>query len=227
MIKLSQYLFLIIISALAASAQPKLEIVGGNTYDWKEVKPNNNPLKTVLTIKNTGDESLKITKVKPTCSCTAAPLDKYDLQPGESVAMNVTLRISRSSNYVNKSILIYSNDPENSKKIIRLKAHVIHPIDINDRFMNFGKVKLGDSGFATVKIKNNTNEAVKLYDFKVTPDYVKINVKRNILINPGEEFIIKAEVKPKNRDRIKPKIIFSTNHPDYKTVTIFGDCRVR
>ena len=52
------------IAIATAFSQPKIEIVGGDTYDWGEVNGNKSTLKAKVKITNTGTEKLNITKVK-------------------------------------------------------------------------------------------------------------------------------------------------------------------
>src|SRR5437667_12794840 len=69
----------------SAKAQPvgKIEIVGGDTYNWGNVQPGE--LKATIQVKNTGQGDLKITDVHPGCGCTVtSPIDKNPLKPGET-----------------------------------------------------------------------------------------------------------------------------------------------
>ena len=47
----------------AAIAQPKLEIVGGTTYNWGNISPKTSPLETAIKIVNLGNEELHVTGV--------------------------------------------------------------------------------------------------------------------------------------------------------------------
>jgi hypothetical protein len=54
-------MFLILsISVISAFAQPKIEILGGDTYNWGEIRPNQSPLRAKVQLKNVGKETLKI-----------------------------------------------------------------------------------------------------------------------------------------------------------------------
>ena len=65
-------------------AQPQMEIIGGDTYNWGKVKPGKNPLKATILVRNIGNEELHITQVRPGCGCTTAPLDKDKLKQGDT-----------------------------------------------------------------------------------------------------------------------------------------------
>ncbi len=98
-------------------AQPKIEIVGGDTYDWGTVKRTDDPLRAKIKIKNVGTEVLKITEVKPGCGCTTAPLDKNELKPGEEASLDVTLRITGYQGNVTKKCQNSLERPNKSKQI--------------------------------------------------------------------------------------------------------------
>jgi len=114
-----------------AIAQPKLEIEGGDTYNWGKVNYKNSPLKANIKLKNVGTEVLKITEVKPGCGCTTAPLDKYEIAPGDYATLSVSLNISTYTGETVKSIRISSNDPQNGDKYLFIKADVYRPIVVN------------------------------------------------------------------------------------------------
>src|SRR6056300_1776529 len=96
----------LLLVASMAYAQPKIEVIGGNKHDWGKVSPKDSPLKTKVKIKNTGNEQLVITNVKPSCGCTTAPLDKDKLKPGEVATVNVTFNVGSKAGVNSKTIRI-------------------------------------------------------------------------------------------------------------------------
>jgi predicted CDP-diglyceride synthetase/phosphatidate cytidylyltransferase len=60
---INSFIILFVFALTVAAAQPKMEFVGGDTYNWGKVSPKDSPLKTVMKMKNTGDEVLVITEV--------------------------------------------------------------------------------------------------------------------------------------------------------------------
>ena len=49
---LTQSIILLLVGAFSITAQPRIEIEGGNSYSWGQVKPKDSPLKTTIKIKN-------------------------------------------------------------------------------------------------------------------------------------------------------------------------------
>src|SRR5687767_4251785 len=92
---------------VSANAQGRVDVIGGDTYDWGKVVPGE--LQAVIEIKNSGDSVLKIDRVQPGCGCTTSPIDKNVLAPGESGKINVKLDARNRSGALHKILTIYSD----------------------------------------------------------------------------------------------------------------------
>ncbi len=216
-------LILIFAFVLSCKSQPKIEIVGGDTYDWKKVSISENPLKAKIQIKNAGTEKLIINEVKPGCGCTTAPLDKSELAPGEVANLDVTLRISAGQHDVMKSIRISSNDPNNPNKILFLKANVFQPIEVSPTtYFPFNEMTVGKEATSTLKLKNNTDKPVKLSKIEITPEDVFVNLKGERTLKPGEEIDITAKTTPKKTGYFNCTLKINTDSPDMPEVVITG-----
>ncbi len=204
-------------------AQPKIEIVGGDSYDWGTVKPTQDPLTAKIKIKNAGTESLKITEVKPGCGCTTAPLDKNELKPGEEATLDVSLRIAGMQGNVVKSIRIASNDPNNSNKYLYLKANVFYPISISPTsYFAFNEMTVGQEATSKVTIKNNTNENITLSEVQVVPENLNVNLPKKLVLKAGESFDVVAKVVPDKKGYFNCTVKMKTNNSDQKEIIIPG-----
>ncbi len=203
-----------------AYSQPKIEVVGGDTYNWGTVKPADNPLKGTIVIKNSGTEKLVITEVKPGCGCTTAPISKTEIASGDTASISVTLNISGNANDVTKSIKVASNDPAAATKYLYLKAKIFYPIAITPtQYFTFNEMNVGVKKEAKLKIKNNTDKSVTLSDF-VAPGNVQLNLMGKKILAPNEEFEIIATATPEKVGYFNGMIKFKTNDPDMKEVNL-------
>jgi len=75
-------------------------------------------------VKNVGEDTLRIDRVRPTCGCTAAPLKKKDLAPGESSEIGAIFRLSGYKSATSKSIKVESNDPTHKTMNLRFSANM-------------------------------------------------------------------------------------------------------
>lgn len=217
-------IFLAVLSITAIYAQPKLRIVEGDSYKWGKVKAKDSPLKAKIHLMNDGDSLLIISNVKPSCGCTTAPLDKNQLKPGETATIDITLNISSNSGRVSKTVVITSNDLKQSTKVLSLEADVMVPIELLPyKFMNFNNVKTGEDTETRIKIKNSSEQNIKLSDFEINPKNMTINANSPIELKPNEEFELIAKIKPDKAGYFNVSIKMKTTHPDYPEFTIYGN----
>jgi hypothetical protein len=206
--------------SVAAFAQPKLEIVGGDTYNWGTVKPGDSPLKATIVVKNSGDQALEITKVQPGCGCTTAPISKNSLPVGDTASISVTLNVSGNVNDVTKSITLESNDPA-GKKYIYLKAKIFYPIKMAPTmYFTFNEMQVGMKKEASIKLTNQTAQSITLSNFVISDPTIQLNVMGKKILKPGEEFELIATATPNRVGYYNASITFETNDKDMKTVTV-------
>lgn len=208
--------------ALTANAQPKLEVIGGNTYDWGKVTLK--VLTTKIRIKNVGDKTLFISKVKPSCGCTTAPMDRRSLEPGEIGTMNVNLSLDISSTgKIVKKIDISSNDPVTPDTTIYLQCMIVTPLEIKPHaYLKFEDMQVGFESTSTITIKNVSDTTITLSGFEIYPDFVNINVANQVVLKPGESFDLIAKIRPSEEGKINLTVKFLTSHPDLKQLSISG-----
>ena len=85
----------------------------------------NNLIKTGTVLKNTGDAPLIIKGTDSKgCGCEAPVPDKKRLKPGEQTNLRITLNTSSYSGRLNKTLDIYTNDPENPYVSVNLRAYI-------------------------------------------------------------------------------------------------------
>lgn len=216
-------LFFFLISVNFLFSQPKLEIIGGDIYDWKEVKPSDSPLKAKIKLRNAGNKTLEITEVKPGCGCTTAPLDKRVLEPGEVATMDVSLSITGNTGKVTKSIQIKSNDPDNEVKLLYLKCEVVRPLMTSPTaYFTFPEMVVGREATSKLKLKNASNQDITLSNFEVTPSNVEVNLKNRVVLKPGQEIEIVAKVTPDKKGYMNMSLKMNTTHPEHPEFIIQG-----
>ncbi len=207
--------------AIAMIAQPKLEIVGGDTHDWGKVSPKDSPLKTAVKIKNVGTEVLKITDVHPGCGCTkTAELDKKELQPGEIATTELSLNLGAANGVLTKSVTITSNDASSPTKILYLKADIVRPIQFApSQYFVFNDLKTGQTSESKVTIKNTSKEDITFSDFEAT-NGLSINLKKSVTVKGGSEVEVIARITPKDKGYFNGSVKMKTTNPDTPTIEI-------
>ncbi len=112
--KLKSYALLILLSlfglGLSAQSTPMLEFEE-TTHDFGEVKQNAKT-ETVFKFKNVSKDTLRLTNVKPGCSCTTPKWSQNVLKPGEVGEITAGYNSSRAGAF-NKNITVqHSGAPE-------------------------------------------------------------------------------------------------------------------
>lgn len=190
---------LLLLLHILLMAQPKIEIENGDTYDWGKVEQTKGPLKTIIKIKNIGNEPLKIHSVKPGCGCTTAPLDKDVIQPGEYGSLDVTLQISKDAGRIIKGITLTTNDPDRDKLDILLKANVLIPISQFPKILTFGNISLKKDNIAKMVLSNNVDRDIKVLAVVNSPNDFTTNLKEGHIFKAGQDFTLEAYIKANSK----------------------------
>ena len=206
---------------VVAFAQPKFTIVGGNEYNWGEVRPRESPLKAKIEFLNEGNEPLIIKNVRPGCGCTAAKPEKDTLLPGETTYMPVEYNVASNTGVTTKSIRIETNDPKRETVSFRITANVVRDIILKPtNHLPFRNLTVGTETSATIYMKNNTDKDIIFSNMRVEPQIVKFTIPETFTLKAGEEIEITGRMSPEAEGHQSARIIFSTNHPEYPTFEI-------
>ena len=226
------------LSAVTVSAQAKLEVVGGETYDWGKVKPpKEGHLDAEIKMKNIGDRPLRITEVRPGCGCTKTDPDKTDLKPGEVSTMKVKLNISPSNvGPMTKNINISwadleGNDaykayktsntplPTGADTAVRagyiwLKCDVQRAIMYSpSMYFSFSDLKLGQEATSKMELTNNSDQEIIFSDW-TTDGGLVCNQASRVALTPGEKLAVVVKVVPAAKGNYSGGVKVKTTHPE-------------
>ena len=214
----------LIFAAGVASAQPKLEIVGGDTYDWGKVAPG--ALTATVQVKNSGDAELKIAEVRPGCSCTASLIDKNSLKPGEIARIDVTLHAeTKPAGPVEKIVTITSNDASMPSRILHLKADIHRSITIlpAQYIMVNNATKGAEIPASPMTFKNSGDAPITFQVPKLADNgnvAVRFDMKEPRTLKPGEQFTLTAYVTPKDAQSVYGMMKMATSSSETPSIDI-------
>lgn len=106
---------------LAKAPQLRLPVY---LFDFGTVNGAGKALTREITFSNTGKSNLEIRAVQGNCTCVQASTDKTFLKPGETGLLTITFNPEDRRGLQNKSVVIYSNDPQNPVQRITFTATV-------------------------------------------------------------------------------------------------------
>jgi len=104
----------------------EIEFVDGVIFNFGKMDQRSK-IEHDFIFKNTGKDNLILRKIKSSCGCTAvSPKDKV-IKPGESSSIKAIFNSGAYKGRQNKSITVITNDPKNSRIILRITGEVNPP----------------------------------------------------------------------------------------------------
>lgn len=215
-----------------AQQGPKIEIVGGDKYDWGTVAPAK--LTASVKIKNAGDSTLNISDVRPGCGCTLTKIDKKELAPGDEATVDLSLDATYRTGELNKTVTISSNDRAMPYKVLTLHANIKRSVQFVPAqyfILSDGKVgqemaaqsvrilNSGDAPF-TVSQPSLVNGNVKARFELVSPKDGAVPAGRSYEVQPGQEIEVKAYVTPQDARSVYGTVRMETTSGEYPSVDL-------
>jgi hypothetical protein len=93
------------------------------THDFGEI-PQGEPVRYTFHVLNTGNQPLKLERVKPSCGCTATDYTQEPIAPGEKGHITATYNAA-ATGYFSKSIVVTTNVEEQPNTILRFTGEVV------------------------------------------------------------------------------------------------------
>jgi hypothetical protein len=160
--------------------------------------PQNSTVSHFFKIKNIGDDTLLIIKVRPGCACTYAPLKKNLLAPEESTSLEV---IFSSKNYQGPKsmvVAVFSTDTSNISDI-NFNADIENEfpiIQVEPLQVKFDSLRVEKSNPKKVSISNKSNLPLQILVVEKPGDFIDFQVSKYNL-NPKETTEILLQINPK------------------------------
>ena len=159
--------------------------------------PRETIVKHDFVFKNTGSDTLLITRVKTTCGCTTAPLSSDRIAPGETAEISASLNTKTLHGTVKKTILIDSNDPVSPYLRISFKARIndtLATLQSNPKVADFAMFKGNDKARSTLSIINRGTETAELVILDKPPDDILKASLQNGSLAPGDSTVLELEL---------------------------------
>lgn len=208
-------------------AKPTGTIQVVDQFDWGTVPPGK--LQTEIEIKNVGKGLLTISRIQPSCGCTVPDrLSDSTLDPGQSVMLHLSLDAVHRNGPQSKSVAIHSDDPINGTKILKLSANVQRDVTFNPdiQYLNFSNAVVGQETHASVRVQNSGTKPLTIYPPEITEGNsgVHFNLTKEKVLQPGEEYELKASVTPGSTDAITGKALLKTSSENIpnRVFTLYG-----
>ena len=195
--------------------QPKIE-VENPVLDFGKTGPSKKH-KGQYKFKNVGTATLKITQVKSTCGCSVPQLKKKSYEPGESGVINLTFTTSAHEGVISKFLYIVSNDPENPRFELIVKATVELVIITEPKDLKLS-LKTENGGIVPITIKSKDGSLFAITNVSsiqktITADFDPKKKASEFTFTPIVD-LDKLTLNPRG------SITINLNHPDTRIIRI-------
>jgi hypothetical protein len=166
---------------------------------------------------NTGQGTLKITRVHAPCGCTTPELKKKSYEPGESGQIDVRFKAPKPAGAVLKHIYVYTNQTDEAKAELEIKCNVVLRVKAEPEILQLSLIE-----------KNGGAKDITLTSLDGKPFGIKnIIVGGNVATfeydkgKQATEFVVKpifdTEKLANNLDGV---INFELDHPDCSAIMV-------
>lgn len=213
---------------------PPVLVLSEEIGDLGTIKPDQKQ-DHIFTLKNEGGETLVIERVQATCGCTATVLSEQEIPSGKTADLLVTFNPRGYEGEVSKSIYIDTNDPENPRKKVSIKAVVEHipssEINLSVNLWDIGLLLQGDSTQLTLMISNQGDLDLSIEGIEI-PDHIQYNkellsIPKRLIPQEQLEVVFNYDSRNHEVGLVREYIRLVTNDPKRKTVTLRIDGYIR
>ena len=117
-------------------------------------------------VTNTGQATLNITRLNPSCGCTSTVLGKWSLEPGESTDIEASFDPRGFRGKVHKSIQVISDDPSNGAATLSFEAEVVQDIMPSTHTVFFYDLPRTASRKTSVRLASGNGQPVRVKETK-------------------------------------------------------------
>jgi len=197
---LSLLVFLLVGAGLAA--QPKLNF-SNTRHDYGTIREEAGKQEAVFNFTNSGDSVLVITRVQPSCGCTASDYTKSPVPPGGKGFVTAVFDPRGYSSRFAKSISVYSNarpavsvliiegrvEPR-EKSVEELYTFAVGPVRFQSNHLAFTTTKKTEKKIRVMPVINTSKEPARI-EFEGLPAHLSLKMSPAIL-KPGEKGMIEG-----------------------------------
>jgi hypothetical protein len=162
--------------ACSAQAAPRAVLVEPRQTSIGQVEPDR-VQHYKYTLRNAGDSPLAIQALDPTCYCTTAKADAWDVPPGGSTTLHVTIDPSDFVGGITKGVEVVTNDPKDPRLMIEVAMDVRPGIAVVPPELDFGPVPAGGSQARSVDLKTARERPFQVQSATAEAPYLTVQTE--------------------------------------------------
>ena len=127
-------------------------------------------------IKNEGSAALEVTDVHPACGCTVVEFERV-IAPGEIGKIKAEVKTDNFDGPINKSIAVFTNDPENPKLQLVVRANVRPYINVLPGYARYNYVQGETVGAIAQTLWAEDGDEVAIVSVEAPYDHLKVTYR--------------------------------------------------
>lgn len=203
-------LYFALLASINCAASPIIALDGKKIANFGTF-PANKKQSATFVIKNTGDEDLKIRKIRKTCGCSATQLSKKIIPPGQSAILIADIKENSIAGPFSKNIYVESNAKNFRFLRLTLSGKAVPLLKVfPKKFLYLGVLTPGKSSSYSFKLKA-TQADVKL---KLMPSKANFPIQTSLKKLNDKEFLLKVTASPEKINQfLNAKITVNVSLP--------------
>jgi len=189
---LSRYALIILpLFTVSCGAQQKsgpcLQIEGNATHSFGSITHGEQPEHRFV-LRNTCDDTVRISSVKASCGCTAAVVSGSTLPPGGTASVDVKFLPPRSTNgHTSKTISVYTEGDRQKQYLLRIEADIRSSFTAAPEKIEMDTLITRNVATATLRLTNASKDTQRItqlqgalaveyrgYDGKASPEVIPL-----------------------------------------------------
>ncbi len=168
-----------------------------------------------VTIKNTGNESLRINSIRTSCGCTKVREPKDLLKPGESDLLQIGFDATGFRGPIVKYVSIDTNDPQNPSYSLTISAEVKEEVvaKTNSSVMWLGNLSTGKRTKHSLTFKNISNRSINITSASTNSNSISVQLNKKKLA-PRDSISVNVTIVPQQEGYFSGEFILHTDSPN-------------
>jgi len=196
------FLLTVLFVGFGAYAQPRLNFEKVK-HNYGTINEADGKQEAIYQFTNTGDSVLVITRVQPSCGCTASDYTKAPVPPGGKGFVKALFDPHGQNGRFTKSVSVFSNSKPSvvvliiegevtprEKTIEELYTFVVGPLRLETNHLAFTKMTKNEKKIRVMPVINTSKESVTL-TFDGLKPYFSLKVSP-VTLKPGEKGLIEG-----------------------------------
>ncbi len=144
-------------------------------YDFGVVEPEDRP-QYHFTFRNTGQADLVISKVKPSCGCTAVLLSDETIKPGGHGEIEVSLNPQGRRGKQELTVAVHSNAKNQSVVNLTLRGRIKATVTVSPERIFFGSVNNQEDHEKRIRVLDSGDERLRILRVETTSSLLTAEV---------------------------------------------------